>query len=165
MRKLMALTAVAALAACATSSATPNETPATPSAGTTTGAAGGAPATVSTATWTATINAMGGSGITGSAMVRPSGSTEAATVSITGAPPNSTLPWHVHSGTCATGGGVVGAGSAYTPLAVGADGKATASATITASLDTGAQYHVNIHKSESDMGTIVACGDLTAGSM
>lgn len=163
MRKLLALTAAAGLAACATSSATPNETPATPSAGATTGAAAGAPATVSTATWTATINAMGGSGITGSAMVRPSGKTEAATVSLTGAPPNSTLPWHVHSGTCATGGGVVGSGSAYTPLSVGADGKATSSATINASLDPAAKYHVNIHKSASDMGTIVACGDLTAG--
>lgn len=165
MRKLLALTAAAALAACATSSATPNENPATPSAGATTGAAAGAPATVSTATWTANINAMGGSGITGSALVRPTSGGASATVSISGAPANSTLPWHVHSGTCGSGGGVVGAASAYTPLAVGADGKATSTATITAALDTGAKYHVNVHKSATDMGTIVACGDLTPGAM
>lgn len=163
MRKLLALTAAAALAACATTSATPNETPATPSAGATTGAAAGAPATVSTATWTATINPMGGSGITGSAMVRPTSGGGSATVSISGAPPNSTLPWHVHSGTCATGGGVVGAAAAYSPLSVGADGKATSTANVSAALDPAAKYHVNVHKSASDMGTIVACGDLTAG--
>jgi hypothetical protein len=165
MRKLLALTASVALAACATSSATPPDTtnPAvtTPVQGTTSASS---PAGASVP-WRATLQPMNGSNITGSATVTPaSTSAMTATVNISGATAGDVHPWHVHNGTCATGGGVVGPGSAYTPLTVAAGGSASSTASIPAVLDATQKYHVNIHKSPTDMGTIVACGDLAPSS-
>lgn len=165
MRKLLALVASIAVAGCATSSATPPETtgagvtpppPGTVSATTPAGAS---------LTWRANLQPMNGSNITGSAAVTP-GTTGAvtATISISGATAGDVHPWHVHNGTCATGGGVVGPGSAYTPLTVAAGGTASSSATLPTGLDGTQKYHVNVHKSPTDMGTIVACGDLSPAS-
>lgn len=165
MRKLLALTASVALAACATSSATPPDTTGagvTPPPPGTTSATTPAGASV---TWRATMQPMNGSNITGSASVAPASTgTMTATVNISGATAGDVHPWHVHTGTCATGGGVVGPGSAYTPLTVAAGGSASSTATIPATLDATQKYHVNVHKSPTDMGTIVSCGDLTPAS-
>ena len=164
MRKLLALSASVALAACATSSATPPDTgtavtpppPGTTSATTPAG---------SSLTWRATLQPMNGSNITGTAAVSPATTgAMTATVNISGATAGDVHPWHVHTGTCATGGGVVGPGSAYTPLTVAAGGSASSTASIPAVLDGTQKYHVNIHTSPTDMGTIVACGDLTPSS-
>lgn len=173
MRKLLALTAAIAVAACATSSATPGAA----SSGTSGGALIPPPATQappgtvsasspagSQATWHATLMSMNGSNVTGSADVTPtgaSGETSTAKVAIEGAGSGMVHPWHVHSGTCATGGGVVGPASVYSPLVAGADGKASGTAAIPGLLNPAQSYHVNIHMSPSDMGTIIACGDLT----
>lgn len=70
-------------------------------------------------------------------------------------------PWHVHFGTCGNDQGIVGEATAYTPLRPGADGTASASATVTVPLDPARSYFVNIHKSPSELQTIVACGALT----
>lgn len=51
----------------------------------------------------------------------------------------------------------------YPPLSPGPDGKGTVTATFEASLDPEAVYHVNIHRSEEEIGTIVACGELVRG--
>lgn len=166
MRKLLALTASVALAACATSSATPPDTSAgpavTPPPPGTTSATTPAGASV---TWRATLQPMNGSNITGTAAVTPTSTAAAtATVNISGAVSGDVHPWHVHTGTCATGGGVVGPGSAYTPLTVAAGGSASSTASLPAVLDATQKYHVNIHKSPTDMGTIVSCGDLTPSS-
>lgn len=159
MRKLLALTASGALAACAMSSATPPNTSAgasmTPPP----------PGTTASMTWRTNLQPMNGSTISGSAAVMPATSGAAtATVNISGATAGDVHPWHVHTGTCATGGGVVGPASAYTPLTIAAGGSAGSTATLPTVLDAGQQYHVNVHKSPTDMGTIVACGDLTASS-
>lgn len=169
MRKLLALTATVALAACATSSATPSGTPngvliPPPATQPPTGSVSASTPAGEQATWHATLVSMNGSGVTGSADVMPSGTndgTSTAKVSIQGASSGMVHPWHVHSGTCATGGGVVGPASAYTPLTVGADGTASQTAGIPGLLNPTDSYHVNIHKSPTDMGTIIACGDLT----
>jgi hypothetical protein len=55
---------------------------------------------------------------------------------------------------------VVGGGSNYPALTVGADGRARAVATIAVALDDDAPYFVNVHLSSQAMGTIVSCGPL-----
>src|SRR5687768_7745118 len=70
-------------------------------------------------------------------------------------------PWHVHYGRCGDDQGIVGDAGAYSPLRPGPDGTATVSATISAPLDPTRSYFVNIHKSPTELQTIVACGALT----
>lgn len=84
-----------------------------------------------------------------------------ADVSISGSEPGSSHPWHVHEGTCDTGGGIYGPAGSYTILEVDGDGSAETTATIIDSgLNADDDYHINVHLSSDEMGTIVACGDL-----
>lgn len=87
-----------------------------------------------------------------------------ATAQITGDESGAVRPWHVHFNTCAEGGGIVGSDGDYPRLEVGANGTATASVTIVQPLELGANYHVNVHHSDGDLGTIIACGDLVLTS-
>ena len=84
----------------------------------------------------------------------------AASVSIAGARSGATHPWHVHVGRCGSGGAIVGNASAYTPLNVGGNGEARSSARVNVGLEPGGQYHLNIHESPSNLGTIIGCMDL-----
>ncbi|MGH7476642.1 MAG: hypothetical protein ACRELD_10160 [Longimicrobiales bacterium] len=83
-----------------------------------------------------------------------------ASITIAGADSGGQHPWHVHTGSCDSGGGIVGPATAYPVLSVGANGQASASATVALELTPGASYHVNVHRSPTDLGTIIACGDL-----
>ena len=69
-------------------------------------------------------------------------------------------PWHIHEGKCGTGGPIVGNPSAYPPLVVAADGKATASAELSVALKEAMDYHVNVHESSTNMANVIACGNL-----
>lgn len=77
----------------------------------------------------------------------------------------STRPWRLHKGTCGNDGGVVGEASAYSPVAVGANGKGAAKATLPAPLAADGSYFVAVHASQSNMKTIVACGPVAKGGM
>jgi FtsP/CotA-like multicopper oxidase with cupredoxin domain len=81
-------------------------------------------------------------------------------IEFTGGEPNARHPWHVHSGTCETGGGIVGDPGRYPLLRLGSDGRALETALIDTELVPGQRYHVNVHHSANDMGTVIACGDL-----
>ena len=113
-------------------------------------------------TWKGTIAGRAAwTGISGTATTRIEGDNTLATVVLTGLPPGGPYPWHVHDGTCETGGPVVGDAAAYPPLTVGADGRAEASARLLGlKLNEAKKYHVNVHRSASDLGTIISCGDL-----
>ena len=82
------------------------------------------------------------------------------TITMTGGSAGTSYPWHVHTGTCATGGPIVGDAAAYPPISIGSEGRGEASARVPVKLNEATKYHVNIHRSFSDMGTIVACGNL-----
>ena len=84
-----------------------------------------------------------------------------ANLEVSGDDADAVRPWHVHHGTCAQGGEVVGGGAHYPALTIASGGAAAAAASVPTALDPAGQYHVNIHRSPSEMGTIVACGDLT----
>lgn len=84
----------------------------------------------------------------------------AATASVAGDEAGAVRPWHVHHNTCAGGGGIVGTDGDYPRLTIGQGGTATAAATVPVPMDVTGSFHVNIHLSEAEMGTIIACGDL-----
>jgi hypothetical protein len=86
-----------------------------------------------------------------------------ATATITNDVQGMVRPWHVHFGTCATGGAIVGSDAQYPRLTVGANGTATATVTIRYELGN-VPYHINFHKSEAEFDTIIACGDLVVSS-
>jgi len=69
-------------------------------------------------------------------------------------------PWHVHVGSCAKAGPVLGASSAYPVLRVDGKGAAEGKATLRIALPDSGSYYVNIHESAAAMSKIVACGDL-----
>ena len=110
--------------------------------------------------WSADLEQRNNSGVTGSAGVQSLALGGGARVSIRGAVPNAHHPWHVHRGTCSTGGAIVGEAGSYPPLHVGADGTASAVATIGVALNEDERYHVNVHRSPTELNVIIACGDL-----
>lgn len=84
-----------------------------------------------------------------------------ASVAMTGARSGGMHPWHVHDGTCATGGPIVGDPGAYNLLTVGSDGSAQGNARLAGvKLNEARNYHVNVHLSPTALGTIIACADL-----
>ena len=70
-------------------------------------------------------------------------------------------PWHIHYGTCGNDQGIVGEPTAYPPLRPGADGTVRTNATISVPLDPTRSYFLNIHKSPTELQTIVACAPLS----
>jgi hypothetical protein len=83
-----------------------------------------------------------------------------AHVSITNAVPGGEHPWHVHIGRCGQDQGIFGPAEAYRPLKVGSDGTAEADAEIEAAVPTSGSYFINVHASQNNMKTIIACGNL-----
>ncbi|HKU62962.1 MAG TPA: CHRD domain-containing protein [Gemmatimonadales bacterium] len=83
-----------------------------------------------------------------------------AQVDISNAVPKGQHPWHVHQGQCGSNGPIVGPAESYRPLEVDGDGKATATADLPVAMATSGQYYINVHASASNMGTIIACGNL-----
>ena len=113
--------------------------------------------------WTAQLTGRDGRKVSGSASVKPTadGKGTDVQVTLTGDTPGATRPWHIHTGSCAASGGVVGGGRAYTPMVIDAKGNGSAKATLPIALADTATYYVNIHDAAAAMGIIVACGDLT----
>ena len=114
--------------------------------------------------WSAQLSARLSSGVTGTASGRSVGfvggaGTATASVEIRGAAPGARHPWHVHSGTCATGGPIVGEANDYPVLEIEADGTDEATAAIEAGMNDETRYHVNVHRSAADL-TVISCGDL-----
>jgi hypothetical protein len=101
-------------------------------------------------------------GATGTVRARVEGDNTTTTITLAGLTPGGHYPWHLHEGTCATGGPIWGPASAYPPLHVGNDGRVEGSATlVNLKLNEAKKYHANVHASASDLGTIIACGDIT----
>jgi hypothetical protein len=69
-------------------------------------------------------------------------------------------PWHVHIGNCAARGAIVGDDASYPRLAVDGAGAASSSVLIRVGLDATAAYSVNVHQSDAQFNTIIACGEL-----
>jgi hypothetical protein len=117
--------------------------------------------------WNAMLESMAGTKVTGtvSAMAGASIGTTVAEITISGAPANGEHPWHMHVGTCATGGDIVGPPTDYMPIKADANGNGSSTATVNVAAPTTGAYHVNVYLSPADLKTIVACGDLKLGTM
>ena len=83
-----------------------------------------------------------------------------ASVSLEGATNGGQHPWMIHEGSCNMPGAAVGMASDYPLISVGADGRGSANANLPARLDEAKDYVVVVHASQSDLQTVVACGDL-----
>jgi hypothetical protein len=124
----------------------------------------------STVTWRATLvppeppnpsSTTGSTAVGGTATVTSAGKQKTrADVHVANAKPGSVHPWHIHKGTCGHDQGIVGPPKAYTPLHIGADGEGEVAVTLPFATPTTGEYMVNVHKSASDLKTIVACGNL-----
>lgn len=112
--------------------------------------------------WVGTIAGKDGRKITGIATVKATADGAGSEVQVTldGDTPGATRPWHIHSGSCAKSGGVVGGARAYTPMAIDPKGHGSAKATLPQALPDTGTYYVNIHDASAAMSIIVACGDL-----
>ena len=111
--------------------------------------------------WTARLSAVGGSGVSGSATASDMNDATHATVTITGGRSGGVHPWHIHEGRCGDPNPpIVGPASAYPPLNVGSGGSANAQAHVPVELNEAKNYIVNVHASPTNLGTIIACGDL-----
>ncbi|MGQ0816024.1 MAG: hypothetical protein ACT4O1_16455 [Gemmatimonadota bacterium] len=110
--------------------------------------------------WSATLQPVNNSGVRGATSARSAATQTASSISIAGARSGGQHPWHIHRGSCGENGPIVGAAAAYPVLMVGANGTATASATVSVGLTEDATYSVNVHRSPTDLGTILACGAL-----
>jgi hypothetical protein len=85
-----------------------------------------------------------------------------AHVAISNATPGARHPWHVHRGQCGSDQGIVGSASDYRPLEVDNEGRASRNAKLDMTLPRSGDYFVNVHASEGNLGTIVACGNLAS---
>ncbi|MGH7663998.1 MAG: hypothetical protein ACRENI_06845 [Gemmatimonadaceae bacterium] len=115
------------------------------------------------ASWSASLRPVGGSGVTGSAALRETSDRTVADISVSGASANDLLPWHVHSGSCNSTGAIVGSEAPYAFLVTTPDGAASLSIGLPANLLGGGSYYVDVHRSQSDPGPVIACGNLTRG--
>ncbi|MBW3552730.1 MAG: hypothetical protein KY466_04420 [Gemmatimonadetes bacterium] len=110
--------------------------------------------------WEGQLSPQNNSGIVGAVAARSAVATTGVSLSIAGATSGARHPWHIHRGTCGSGGAIVGDAGAYPVLQVGANGQASASADLNVALSEDGQYYINVHRSPQDLGTIVACGAL-----
>lgn len=111
-----------------------------------------------------TIAGRSGSGIRGTGLVTPSEKSTEAKAAVTLKFDNDVAgaerPWHIHHGTCAKSGAILGGARIYPVIKV--DAKGTGSAKLTLPIvfpDTGV-FYLSIHESARNMSKVVACGDL-----
>ncbi|MEY4723042.1 MAG: hypothetical protein RLZZ324_555 [Candidatus Parcubacteria bacterium] len=100
------------------------------------------------------------SGISGSALLVEDGTKTRVFINVTGAGVSSGHPSHIHLGSCPTPGAV------EYPLSDVVAGKSET--TLNASFDAilgKLPLSINLHKSAADLGTYVACGDLSAAAI
>lgn len=102
-----------------------------------------------------TLKEQNNSGEMGTATLEESGGKVMVTLSLTGAPAGVTQPAHIHTGTCATIGGVL-----Y-PLTFPMDGTSQTTLNVTmAQLRAQMPLALNVHKSQTEAGVYYSCGDL-----
>ncbi|HJU64818.1 MAG TPA: hypothetical protein VJ596_04040 [Gemmatimonadaceae bacterium] len=81
-------------------------------------------------------------------------------IRLSNATPGGVHPWHVHRGQCGSDQGIWGDAGEYETITINDEGNGSGAATISEPTPSDGQYYVNVHASPSNLGTIVACGNL-----
>lgn len=111
-------------------------------------------------TWQAAmVGTAAAPGVTGTATATVGNQQTAVSLQIAGLPAGSERPWHIHFGSCAAAGDIVGDPEVY-GLLPAAGGNAQRQATIGVALRRDESYLVFVHESMERMDIILACGDL-----
>jgi superoxide dismutase, Cu-Zn family len=114
--------------------------------------------------YSVTVTGLSGSKIRGSGLItpaaKPSDKKTAVNLKFEHDVAGADRPWHIHHGTCAKPGIILGGARIYPAIKV--DAKGTGSANLTLPIvfpDTG-DFYLSIHESATNMSKVVACGDL-----
>ena len=83
-----------------------------------------------------------------------------AVIHISNATPGGVHPWAIRTGLCGNENPVLGDASAYPNLKVDNDGTAQGGATLSTPFPTSGDYSLEVRASPSNMGTVIACGNL-----
>jgi Cu/Zn superoxide dismutase len=118
-------------------------------------AGSGSASDASTVTETIAMHALNNSGQTGTATITDVGGKVLVTVSLTGEPSGASEPAHVHFGRCPK----IKAVPAYNVGPI-LHGKGSDVVQLTWAEINSGKFAVNVHKSASDMGTYVSCGNI-----
>jgi hypothetical protein len=110
--------------------------------------------------WNASVEPRAGSDVRANVRAVSAPGQTAVSINLIGGESGGAHPWHIHRGTCATGGAIVGAADAYPLLRPTTAGAANAAAHIRVQLVPGENYHVNVHRSAAALNQIIGCGDL-----
>jgi hypothetical protein len=110
--------------------------------------------------WNATVAPAAGSEVRANVRAVSAPAQTGVAINLAGGEAGAAYPWHIHRGSCGSGGAVVGEMNAYPLLRPNTAGAATATAHVRVQLVPGENYHVNVHQSQQQMGQIIACGDL-----
>ncbi|HEY5339424.1 MAG TPA: hypothetical protein VIK27_00230 [Candidatus Aquilonibacter sp.] len=102
------------------------------------------------------MNALNGSGENGTATLTQTAEGVTVAVALDGAPTDVPQPTHIHIGTC---GHINKAPEYALKNTVDGKGESTVGGIKLANLLSG-HYAVNVHKSGTDLGTYVSCGDI-----
>jgi len=111
--------------------------------------------------WRGTLEAAAEGDIRAAARANSTPAGTAVAVSVAGAPTGGTHAWHIHRGTCANPGEVVGDREGYPALRPDAQGNANARAVLTRRpLVRGQNYIVGIHQGATVDTPVIACVNL-----
>ena len=112
-----------------------------------------APATPNRGTGTINVTSLGGT----PAQIR-------IEVSISGAPPASTLGWAVFNGGCGSPAPIIANASLFPTIPVASTGDGRVRAELSATLDPKSSYHANVYATDrvNDMNDVIMCANLNA---
>lgn len=126
--------------------------------------AGGTLAAAADKEWKATLTPKNGSTVEGSAKVEAKGADSTKMeIKIKGGAAKTDYAWHMHSGSCAADGPVVGDKAAYPQLMTDSSGTASVEARLAVRPPASGEYSIHVHGMVADTmkpAPTVACGDL-----
>jgi hypothetical protein len=101
--------------------------------------------------------------VTGDATWSPGsgGDASMARLRLQNATPGGVHPWAFHQGRCGSDQGIVASPDRYPPLRVGRDGVALQTAPLPVPLPLDGQFFVSVQASNDNIGTTIACGNLS----
>lgn len=109
---------------------------------------------VTSKTVTVELEAVNNSGVSGKATLTPVDNNTKVIINLTGAPEGIAQPAHIHQGTCEN------LGEPKYLLEVVKNGESETTVDVKLSDITTGDFAINVHKSEKEISTYVACGEI-----